>query len=146
MGTRADAAVAKFSEGYNCAQSVLWAFCEDLGLDADTALRVACGFGGGMGRRQEVCGAVSGAIMAIGLKHGRGEGEDRAVTDAAYAKVRELMALFEARLGSYVCRDLLDGCDLRTEEGQRSFRERGLLNRTCKPCVATAAEALEAIL
>ncbi len=146
MGTRADAAVAKFAEGYNCAQSVLWAFCEGLGLDADTALRLACGFGGGMGRRQEVCGAVSGAIMAIGLKHGRGEGEDRAVTDAAYAKVRELMASFQARFGSYVCRDLLDGCDLRTEEGQRSFRERDLLNRTCKVCVATAAEALEGLL
>jgi hypothetical protein len=77
MSARKDVAVEKFLAGYNCAQAVLYAFCDDLCLDKDAALKLACGLGAGMARRQEVCGAISGGIIALGLKHGRGEGQDR---------------------------------------------------------------------
>jgi len=146
MNRRSDTAVEKFLSGYNCAQSVLYAFCDDLGFDKDTALRLACGFGSGMARKQEVCGAVSGGIMAIGLRHGRGEGRDKALTDETYRKVRELMSRFEAKHGTCLCRVLLEGCDLNTPEGQRYFKENDLLNRTCKGCVVSVVETVEAVL
>jgi len=146
METKNDIAVRKFLAGYNCAQAVLYAFCGDLGLDADTALRLACGFGAGMARKQEVCGAVSGGMLAIGLKHGRGEGQDRTPTERTYGKVRELMSRFESKHGTCICRTLLDGCDLNTPDGQRCFKESDLLNKTCAGCVRTVVEAVEALL
>ena len=60
-------AVACFNNGFNCAQAIFTAYCDELGLDEETALKIACGFGAGMGRLQETCGAVSGAYLAIGL-------------------------------------------------------------------------------
>ena len=75
MNNRTEMAVSKFSEGYNCAQSVLYSFCDDIHLDKNTALKMACGFGAGMGRKEEVCGAVTGGIIVIGAKYGRGEGD-----------------------------------------------------------------------
>jgi len=65
MTIKTEAATSKFLEGFNCAQSVLFSFCDDLQLDKNSALKLSCGFGGGMGRKEEVCGAVSGGIMAI---------------------------------------------------------------------------------
>jgi C_GCAxxG_C_C family probable redox protein len=146
MNDHAAIALEKFSSGYNCAQAVLYAFCDELGIARDTALRMACGFGGGMARRQETCGAISGGVLAIGLKHGRGEGQERAVTDETYVKVRELMCRFQAAHGTHLCRSLLDGCDLMTPEGQKQFKEADLMNRTCKRCVTTVVEALEVLL
>lgn len=146
MSTRSDIAVEKFLAGYNCAQAVLYSFCDDLGFDKDAALKLACGFGAGMARRQEVCGAITGGIITLGLKHGRGEGQDRATTEEAYRKVRELMSRFESKLGTCNCRALLNGCDLSTAEGQRYFKENDLLNKTCKVCVKMVTEILEDLL
>jgi C_GCAxxG_C_C family probable redox protein len=146
MKTRSDVAVKKFLAGYNCAQAVLYAFCDELRFDQDMALKLACGFGAGMARRQEVCGAIAGGILAIGLKHGRGEGQDRAPTEETYRKVRELMYQFESRLGTCSCRTLLMGCNLNTPEGQRYYKENDLVNKTCKRCVQTVVETLEHIL
>jgi C_GCAxxG_C_C family probable redox protein len=146
MQTKSDIALEKFSAGYNCAQAVLFSFCDDLGFDKNVALRLACGFGGGMARKQEVCGAVTGGILAIGLKHGRGEGQDKAPTEATYGKVQVLMSRFESKHGTCICRTLLNGCDLNTAEGQRYFKENDLSNKTCTGCVRTVVETVEAIL
>ena len=143
MKTRSDRAAEKFLAGYNCAQSVLWSFSPELGLDAELSLKVACGFGAGIARRQEVCGAVTGGIMVIGLRHGRGEKQDRTATEATYAKTQELIRRFEARHGTCNCRQLLGGCDLATEQGRADFKEKDLLNRTCKVCVQTVVGILE---
>ena len=64
MKTRSELALKKFLSGYNCAQAVLFSFCDDLGFEQNTALKLACGFGAGMGRKQAVCGAISGGILA----------------------------------------------------------------------------------
>jgi len=144
--TRSDIAVEKFLAGYNCAQAVLFSFCDDLHFDKDMALRLACGFGGGMGRKQEVCGAISGGIITIGLKHGRGKWQNRKATDETYRKVSELMARFESKHGTCICRTLLNGCDLNTPDGQQYFKDHDLLNKTCKVCVKTVVETLENIL
>ena len=146
MSVLSDKASTKFTSGFNCAQSVLWTFAADLGLEPDAALKIACGFGAGMGRREEVCGAVTGGIMALGLKFGRGEAQDRSATELAYAKTQELMRQFEARHGSCICRRLLNGCDLNTEAGRASFKEQDLLHKTCEPCVRTVADILEGML
>jgi len=143
---RSDQAAAKFTEGYNCAQSVLFSFCDDLNLDKDQALKLACGFGAGMGRKKEVCGAVSGGILVIGAKYGRGENEDRKTTDGAYIKIRELMNQFSQRYGTYLCRELLNGCELTTEEGQKAYKDNDYFNKVCKPCVRSVVEILETII
>ena len=135
-------ATEKFREGYNCAQSVLYAHRKELNLDGDTALRLACGFGAGMGRKEEVCGAVSGGILVMGLRHGRGEKDDRTATETTYTKTRELMDRFQEKHGSVMCRKLLNGCDLTTAEGQNSFNENDLFNRVCIPCVETVMAIL----
>jgi C_GCAxxG_C_C family probable redox protein len=145
METKGGIAVRKLSEGYNCAQSVFYSFCDDLQFDKDSALRLACGFGAGMGRKGEVCGAVSGGIMVIGAKFGKGEKGASMAAETTYRKTREFMDQFASRNGSFVCRRLLNGCDLTTEEGRRQFRDNDLFNRVCKPCVQSAVEILEGI-
>jgi C_GCAxxG_C_C family probable redox protein len=143
MNTKHDDAVKKFCEGYNCAQSVLFAHCDALHLDKNSALRLATGFGAGMGRKEEVCGAVSGGILVLGLKHGRGEKDDRSATETTYARTRELMDKFQKRHGTFICKQLLNGIDLTTAEGQRSFKENDFLNRVCVPCVESVITILE---
>jgi C_GCAxxG_C_C family probable redox protein len=146
MKTKNEVAVAKFLAGYNCAQSVLHAYGPDLGLEAETALKVATGLGVGMGRRGEVCGALTGGILVLGLKYGRGGQQDRSATENTYQKTLELMARFEKQHGSCFCRVLLDGCDLRTVEGQQYFKEHDLLHKTCVGCVQTVVDGLAGIL
>lgn len=121
--TKTELAVTKFTEGYNCAQSVLFAFCDDRGLDKDKAFKIACGFGAGMGRKQKVCGAVTGGIMVIGTKYGRGVNDAKSATETTYTKTRELMDRFAERHGSVVCRSLLNGCELGTEEGKKNSKK-----------------------
>jgi C_GCAxxG_C_C family probable redox protein len=146
MRTKSEVAMAKFLAGYNCAQSVLYAYGPDLGLDGETALRVATGLGAGMGRRGEVCGALTGGILVLGLKYGRGGQQDRSATEETYQKTLELMARFEKRHGSCFCRVLLDGCDLRTTEGQQHFKKHDLLHKTCVGCVQSVVETLAGIM
>jgi len=146
MKTKSEAAVEKFLAGYNCAQSVLYAFGPELGLDGEIALKVATGLGAGMARRGEVCGAVTGGILALGLKYGRGGRQGRSATEETYQKTQELMARFEERHGSCSCRVLLEGCDLKTAEGQRHFKEQDLLHKTCVGCVQSVVEILTQIV
>ncbi|PTY04957.1 hypothetical protein DB347_19900 [Opitutaceae bacterium EW11] len=143
--TLPDIAETKLLSGYNCAQAVLYASCDRLGFDKDTAQRIACGFGAGMARQEEVCGAVTGGIMAIGLKHGRGEGEDKSRTEEAYTRIQQLMQRFRDRHGSVICRELI-GCNLLTPAGQEFFKSHDLLHRTCAPCVRTAAEIVDTLI
>jgi C_GCAxxG_C_C family probable redox protein len=146
MKDRTEIAVSKFLEGYNCAQSVFYSFCDDLRFDQNTALKMACGFGAGMGRKGEVCGAVTGGILVIGTKYGRGQRDDRTATELTYKKTRELMDRFEKKHGTFICRKLLNGCELTTEEGQKHFKENNLANTTCKPCVQSVVEILDSIM
>jgi C_GCAxxG_C_C family probable redox protein len=146
MKTKNEVAVEKLLAGYNCAQSVLYAFGPELGLNDELSLKLPTGLGGGMGRRGEVCGAVTGGILALGLKFGRGGRQDRSATEQTYQKTQELMARFEGRHGSCLCRVLLDGCDLRTTEGQQYFKENDLLHKTCMGCVQSVVETLTEIL
>ncbi len=143
---RAEIAVQKFLDGYNCAQAVSYSFGDDLNFDKDMILKLACGFGAGMGRKEEVCGAVSGGIMVLGMKYGRGENQDRVFLDQTYQKTRELMDRFKERHGTYICRVLLDGCELTTPEGQQEFKDKDLKKKICRHCVSDVVEIVENIL
>jgi len=135
-------AVASFKAGLSCSQAVLSAFAPGLGLDRPTALRVAAAFGGGMARMGQTCGAVTGALMVIGLKHGHIAAEDKATKEKTYALVRQFVDEFRARNTSLLCRELL-GCDIGTPEGMQLFREKGLNTLVCSRLVRDAAEILE---
>lgn len=127
-----------FLQGYNCAQAVGCACTDGCAVPPELVVKLATGFGAGLGRTQETCGAVSGAILALGLRGGRALGDDKARTEETYAKVQVLLRDFAALHGSCNCRELLHGCDLRTAAGQREFRERGYLRNRCAEYVKTA--------
>ncbi len=143
---KSEQAVEKFISGYNCAQSILYAFGPDLGLEAEIALKVATGLGGGLGGSGEVCGAVSGGVLALGLKYGRGSRDEKSAAQVTYQKTLELMRAFEAVHASCTCRTLLSGCDLRTAEGKKRFQEQGLHQKVCVGCVRTVGQILEGML
>jgi len=141
---RAERAVELFMSGHACSQSVLLAWAPDLGLDHDRAARLASGFGGGM-HLGETCGAVTGAIMVLGLALCSDDcvtGEGRAVSAEAVSSFAER---FRSRVGSVDCPDII-GCDLRTSEGAAEAVERGLFASRCAPAVRAAAETLEDML
>jgi len=137
--TRADEAVEIFARGYNCSQAVLSAYSGQFGMEREQALRVAGAFGAGMGRMCETCGAVTGAIMVIGLKYGKVKAEDEPAKEKAYAMARELAQEFKARNGSIVCRELL-GCDMGTSEGAKYAKDHKLHTTVCPKLVRDAAE------
>ena len=138
-------ALSAFDEGYSCSQSVFSAWASELGLDRETALRVATAFGGGMAHRGDTCGAVTGAFMAIGLKHGRLRADDEETRDLAYSLVGRFVQEFESRHGSIVCRELL-GFDISTPEGMEQVSQNNLAATRCPSFVRDAAEILEEIL
>ena len=96
-----------FMEGYNCAQAVFCAFCDETGLDIDAAARMASSFGGGMGRLREVCGTVSGALLALGILRGYSDPADPQAKAAHYQMVQEYARRFREKNGTIVCRELL---------------------------------------
>jgi len=143
---RVEVAVRMFEREFSCSQSVFSAFADPADLPRETALRVASGFGGGLARTGDTCGAVTGAIMALGLRHcGVPAEADPLGKQQTYPPVREFLARFRARHGTIVCRELL-GCDLGTPEGLQAAREQGLFKSRCPAFVRTAGEILEDLL
>ena len=116
----------EYFQMYNCAQSVLAAYAGDFGLEKEKALQIAVGLGGGMGRHQDVCGAVSGAILVLGLASRFKEEDRRPKINEVYGKVHSYINDFKAKYGCVDCLDLLEGCNLNTEEGQKRFRENNM--------------------
>ena len=135
-----------FYAGYNCAQAVFCAYAEDMGLDVETAARLASSFGGGLGRLREVCGAVSGAEMALGFLRGYSDPADHASKLAHYEQVRELARRFREKNGSIVCRELMKGVKT-TPGGEPEKRTPEFYaSRPCLRVVGEAAGILEQML
>jgi C_GCAxxG_C_C family probable redox protein len=132
----------RFENGYACSQSVLSTLGPELGLDEETAFKVASAFGGGMVRHGEVCGAVTGALMTLGLKFGSAtEDEEEAVRAAS----QELMRRFEEEKGSLLCRELL-GYRLIVPEELVQARESGVFQTRCPFFVQRATELTKEII
>lgn len=142
---RKELALERFRGDYNCAQSVLSVFAEKYGLAESDAFRIAWPFGGGMGRLQKTCGAVTGAYMAIGLIWGAKRPETDEEKEKVYQIVRQFTARFEARHGATDCLTLL-GRDISTPEGRQKAKDDGLIAGRCEKYVADAVEILEALI
>ena len=132
-----------FKQGYNCSQAVLLAFCDELNMDKETAARLASSFGGGIGRMREVCGAVTGMFMVVGILYGYDDAKDYEGKKDTYALVQELANQFKAETGSIICRELLglDGKDNSPVPSKRT--EEYYKKRTCEDKVGLAAKILD---
>jgi C_GCAxxG_C_C family probable redox protein len=139
--TKSDDALKAFEAGFSCSQAVLTAFSKEAGLPEDISNRIACAFGGGIARRSLTCGAVSGALMVIGLKYGKAKAEDKISKEVTYVKVNEFCKLFIETHRSINCKELL-GCDLATDEGRKYFKEKMLLTQKCNNYVKDACDIL----
>lgn len=125
-----------FAAGYTCAQSTFAALSELFGMGEEQAIRVSAAFGGGIARSGDFCGALSGALMALGLKRGQPETSAEIKNDL-YARARSLIAAFEESCGARDCRDLI-GCDLSTPEGAALAASRNTRKVICENLVRTA--------
>jgi C_GCAxxG_C_C family probable redox protein len=140
MMTKTDYGADVFLNGFNCAQAVFSSFCEDYGLDAMTARKIASGLGSGA-RVAEMCGAVSGAVLVIGLKYGQKTAADVDMKLKCNAETEEFMRRYRVANGHIVCRNLL-GCDIMTETGLECAIEKKLFTTKCKDLVVSAIEIL----
>jgi C_GCAxxG_C_C family probable redox protein len=135
--------VDHFASGLNCSQAILTVLGEPYGLDSEVAARLGRPLGGGMGHLSLTCGAVTAAVLVLGLaKDDRDEGEARKVT---YSSVQELFRRFEALHGTTECGSLL-GADMSTEEGLKKVQDEKLVSKLCPAFVRDAADILEKLL
>ena len=142
---RVEEVVKTHAEGFSCAQALLAVYGPELGMDRETALRVAGGFGGGMGRMAGICGAVTGAFMVIGLVHGMTKKGDLPQKERSYETIRQFAEKFKARNRTLVCRELM-GVDVSTPEGFAESKANNIARTVCPKFVRDAAEILEEIL
>jgi len=138
-------AVSCFNNGFNCSQAVFSAFSPELGIPETAAFKIACPFGAGMGRMQETCGAVTGAFMVIGLKHGKSNTDEERLKQLSYDLVNKFTEMFRERNKTIKCRDLI-GMDISTREGLQKARDMGLFTSLCAKYVRDAVEIIEIIL
>lgn len=145
MPTLSKAQIANASrQRMHCSQQVLMEWAEELGYDREEAARIAGPFGGGM-YRGEVCGAVSGAMIAIGMKHGNGVPGDLQKDDAMQAMVKDFQEKFIVRNGSTVCRELL-GYDFSIPEERAEALASGKMREICPKMILDALEILDEIM
>ena len=142
---RVDRAVSVFKEGFLCSQAILSVYGDGLGLDRETALKLAAGFGGGMGRTGQTCGAVTGALMVIGLAMGHVSAKNKAEKAETYRAVEHFMRTFRQKHGTVNCTELL-GHDLGDSAGYRKARASRLFTTKCPAFVESAARIPERVL
>jgi C_GCAxxG_C_C family probable redox protein len=143
--SKVENAVHIFRNGFNCSQAVFSAYSEQLGLNQETALKIACPFGAGIGRTAETCGAVTGAYMLIGLKYGKSKPEDNEAKEKSYALVKEFNEKFKELHGSILCKELLN-YDMKNPEDLRQIKEEGLWDTLCPVFVRDSARIIEKLL
>ena len=141
---KSDQASSHFNQGHNCAQSVLLSFGKEYGINIELVRSIASGFGGGFGRLQETCGAVTGAIMVIGCRFFNKDNLKDS-KEIVYQHTRDFIKKFRRRNGSISCLELI-GVDFSTEEGLREAREKDLFKKKCDKYVRDACEILEEII
>jgi len=143
--SKAKEAENQFEKGYSCAPSVLSAYSEQFGLAEELALKIACGFGGGIGHTGRTCGAVTGAVMVIGLKHGQADANDEESRQETHRLVKEFIDKFEALHGSVECKALI-GYDLSNPTELEAARADDAREKKCRGFVHDAAVILEDVL
>lgn len=145
MKSKTDKAIELFRTGMNCAQAVMVTFSDDLDFDRETAARVSCGFGGGMGRLQETCGAVTGAFMVLGIDTCKRFTDNKGRKEATYSAIQKFDEKFRSIHGTLICRSLIN-CDIKTEEGKQYIKENNLDEKICEKCVSDAINIVEELI
>lgn len=141
MSEKSEKAKELFLKGYNCAQSVSAVFADNYGINQNDILKMSCGFGGGM-RNAEVCGAVSGAVMVIGMKYGNGSMNSPDANAFCYQKTVEFTNMFRKKNNSIICRELL-GVDIFKDDGMKKAQDANLFQTTCIDMITDAVNILE---
>ena len=142
---RSEKALNYYANGYNCAQSVVASFTDLLNIEEEVALRMSSGFGGGMGRMQETCGAVTGAFMVISFMRGKYKVGDEEAKEITNNLIQEFSKKFAEQNGTINCKSLIS-YDLNTEEGRQEAVEADVFNKKCSNLVKLSVELLEEIL
>ncbi len=145
MSDRIEQAVAMFVEGYSCAQSLLAVYGPSLGMERQAALRLAAPLGGGLSRTDGPCGAATGAILVLGLKHGHTHPDDDAGAEFIRNLTREFLRRYDESKGSTMCTDIL-GANLSLPGEKERVEDEGLSSKSCPDAVRTAAQLLEELL
>ena len=140
----AEKAFELFKSGYNCAQAVAVAFCDKTGLTEKQAARMASSFGGGMGRMREVCGAVSGMFMVLGLLYGYDDPKADAEKKELYTRIQPMAEEFKKDGGSIICRDILKNPPADPNPSPRTAEYYAL--RPCERMVYNAARLMDAFI
>lgn len=136
---RVSIATAYFKQGYNCSQAVFMAYSDLYDIDTETAAKLATSFGGGMGRLREVCGAVSGMFLVLGIHYPFTDTKNKVAKNTNYAAVQRTAEKFKAEKGSYICADLLK-IKRKAQSPESSERNEEYYRlRPCEQCVAVAA-------
>lgn len=142
MSKHSDLARDLFKEGYNCSQAIVLAFSDETGLDKDTALKMASPFGLGMAKLREVCGAVSGMFMVVGLLNGFTDPKDKGAKSEHYKVIRKLAEKFQEENGSIICKELLGLTGEKTPEGKPIMTKKP----PCEDLVVQVSEMLDAYI
>ncbi len=146
MSQKADVAKELFLSGYNCSQAVFGAFCEDFGIDRKLGLKLSSGFGGGVARKRQVCGAVSGAVMVLSLVQGYSEAENTEQKQKLYAEIRKVLDEFEQETGSIVCKELLGLKEKESSPVPEARSKEYYRKRPCAELVYLSAKCVEEYL
>jgi len=144
--TKVDKANDYFRDKFNCSQAVFTVFGTEFGLSENNCLKIGCAFGAGMGRKQFTCGAVTGALMAIGLKYGKASGDSEDKKQETYLKTREFFTEFNNIHGSTVCRELLKGLDMNDPDDYKKIIDQDLFGIQCEKYVGDAVRIVEKII
>lgn len=145
--SRSERARGLFEQGANCAQAVAGAFADVVGMKEEELFKLASGFGGGVGRMREVCGAVSGMVLIMNMLYGNDDISDKSAKDAHYARVQSVIKKFEAETSSIICRTLLQLAeDADTPPVSEARTKEYYQKRPCAALVELAAQILEAEL
>jgi C_GCAxxG_C_C family probable redox protein len=142
---KSDEALKAFDSGFNCAQSMLYTYGKEFFREEACALKLASGFGAGVSYRGEMCGAVSGSLMVIGLHYGYSDLTMELQKEMNYLVATEFMAAFKQCNGSLVCNQLVKS-EINTPEGLETARRDGLFDKTCPGLIGSASEILESLL
>ena len=135
-----------FRGQFNCSQSVLATFGPEGGLSEDESLRIATAFGAGMGRQQHICGAITGALMVLGLKYGKGLNDPEERKKYTYQLTKEFFDEFKRLNGSENCLELLDGLDMNNPVDNKKIVERNYFEIRCEKYVSDAVNILSKMI
>lgn len=145
MTEREKQAVRNFADGCNCAQSVLMAYADVLGLTQEQAAMVSVGFGGGMGRLRLHCGAFSAAVMLAGVLEGEA-GADKTHRPRTYARVQEIYRQFIERNGTLSCAELLGRAGLPENPTPEERTPEYYARRPCARIIRSACQLIDGML